>query len=284
MRTFEQAIQVYQELAELFDRHDEPRRRDQFFLLAAETAWKAGQTKQAEQIRRRLLQFNPSHLIKPYRNFQEARESFDVQSCLEELEEKYPLGTARQLLDEMWEIPASDEPEPVDRTEEIVPLGELPAQSPDLPQTAPLLEVPREVQGKPFKVYPEEEQPQPPQPNRQPPSAQPPIAPARQRQNPPLSTPRPRPQPAQPPKTPDIPPTMGLEQPREIPQPQHRRPRRSSAPSLPVESPAPEASGSGVLARFLCLLMSLGALMWVAYVLCEPFLGDLLKQYLPFAN
>src|SRR5438105_1343646 len=94
----EQTRQVYERLAEWYDREGQPKLRDWFLVLAADAAQTAGHAAEAERLRNRLLQRNPHHLLKPFASFAEALRSPDVQGYVADLRRTYPPAAAEQLL------------------------------------------------------------------------------------------------------------------------------------------------------------------------------------------
>jgi hypothetical protein len=90
--------QVFEELADRYDRRHEARQRDLFLVLAADAAWSDGRRGDAERLRGRLLQFNPHHLLGPFPSFAEALNSPDMQSYLSDLRRQFPVEEAETLL------------------------------------------------------------------------------------------------------------------------------------------------------------------------------------------
>jgi hypothetical protein len=96
-----ETIRVYVQLAEEHQKRDRAQERDRFLLLAADAAHAAGDPQLAEEMRRRILKQNPSHLLKPYGSFAEALQSLDLQAYVQQLREKYPPKKAERLLEEL---------------------------------------------------------------------------------------------------------------------------------------------------------------------------------------
>lgn len=65
MPPLDHMIHVYRELTEC----GETRMRDRFLLLAANAALASGQTEEAEQLRKQLVEANPHDLIRPHESF-----------------------------------------------------------------------------------------------------------------------------------------------------------------------------------------------------------------------
>jgi hypothetical protein len=96
MASTEQTVQHYHELAESYEQRGEAQMRDRFLVLAADAALTAGRPDEAERYRKRLLQLNPHHLLKPYASFAEAMKSRDVKDYIEALR-KYPPKKPEEL-------------------------------------------------------------------------------------------------------------------------------------------------------------------------------------------
>jgi hypothetical protein len=105
-------LDVFRELADQYERQGQPPMRDRFLVLAADAALAAGLTAEAEQLRQRLLQANPHHLLKPYGSFAQALQATDVQAYVEDLRQNYPLETAESLLRTLRE---NGRPAPLER-------------------------------------------------------------------------------------------------------------------------------------------------------------------------
>src|SRR3954454_21336692 len=98
MANAEQTRRVYEQLADWYDHDGQPKLRDWFLVLAADTAQTAGQADEGERLRGRLLQRNPHHLLRPFASFAEALRSPDVQGYVADLRRTYPPAAAEQLL------------------------------------------------------------------------------------------------------------------------------------------------------------------------------------------
>jgi hypothetical protein len=96
--TISRSLQVYAKLATWYERQGQPKLRDWFVVLAADSALALGNEEQSERLRQRLLQWNPHHLLRPFSTFAEAMQSPDVQDYIADLRRNYPLKTAEQLL------------------------------------------------------------------------------------------------------------------------------------------------------------------------------------------
>jgi hypothetical protein len=119
MLSVDQAVRVYQELANWHVQMGQAQMRDRFLVLAADALHTAGREEAAEQVRIRLLQINPHHLFKPYGSLAEAMRSPDVRNYIEGLRRTYPPDKAAHLLeslrsgkDEAGEKKGPLEPEP----------------------------------------------------------------------------------------------------------------------------------------------------------------------------
>jgi hypothetical protein len=141
MRNAETMLRVYEELANRFARQNEPRYRDHCLVLAADVALSASRPQDAEHLRKRLLQFNPHHLLRPFASMAEAMQAPDVQEYVADLRRQWPADYAQKLY-----------------LEGDKALAETPAPSVKLPRT----EVPRQtepgtapaVQAKPVAAVP----------------------------------------------------------------------------------------------------------------------------------
>jgi hypothetical protein len=124
MHSSEHTQQVYQELADAFDRQQNPGMRDLFLMLAADTALRVGQETEAERLRQRLLRLNPSHMLRPYSSFAEAASYPDIRDYLDGLRQKYPPEAAEEMLESI--VPVSPSPEDdVPMTLPPTPRGQL---------------------------------------------------------------------------------------------------------------------------------------------------------------
>ncbi len=92
------ALQVYKELADWYERQGQAAMRDRFLILAAEAAFSAGKTDEAERLRQRLLQANPHHMLKPFSTFAQALQSSNIQIYIHDLQTNYPIDKAQRLL------------------------------------------------------------------------------------------------------------------------------------------------------------------------------------------
>jgi len=91
-------IHVYRELAEREAERGATQMRDRFLLLAADAALTAGQSDEAEQLRKQLVEANPHHLIRPYESFAEAMKAPEVYSYIADLRDTYAPEEAEQKL------------------------------------------------------------------------------------------------------------------------------------------------------------------------------------------
>ena len=90
--------QVYEQLAQRFEREQEPRQRDNLLVLAADAAFNAGRPEEAERLRRRLLDLNPHHLLRPFESFADALQTPDIREFVADLRRRYPPEYAERLL------------------------------------------------------------------------------------------------------------------------------------------------------------------------------------------
>jgi hypothetical protein len=131
MTSLEQAVHVYEELADWHERENQAEHRDGFLILAADAALLAKQPLEAERLRGRLLQFNPQHLLRAFSSFETARRSPAVQRIVEDWRQRYPAEAASDLL-------ATLKGEPTPRI---------------LPPTVPSIDLDMDESPEPFKVY-----------------------------------------------------------------------------------------------------------------------------------
>lgn len=97
----EETQRLFEELANRFDRRQEPRQRDIFLVLAADTALSGGRGGEAERLRARLLQSNPHHLLRPFPTLREALHSSDMRDYVADLRRRFPTTHAEELLETM---------------------------------------------------------------------------------------------------------------------------------------------------------------------------------------
>ena len=109
METRTDLRQLYLDLADGYERREQPQFRDRFLVLAADAALAAGATQEAERVRQRLLGVNPHHMLKPYPSFGKAMEIDDVQHYVRDLRKNYPPDIARGLLRSMHQIDEAHE-------------------------------------------------------------------------------------------------------------------------------------------------------------------------------
>jgi hypothetical protein len=124
---------IYAELAKFC--HDSGRfqERDRFLILAADSAWSAGAIDQAEQLRSRILEYNPNHLLKPYPSFDEALKSPDIQAYVQQLRRGYPQERAVAMLKEFVGDRRSESEDTLKADSPIFKLASPPPPRFDLP-------------------------------------------------------------------------------------------------------------------------------------------------------
>jgi hypothetical protein len=249
MNTQVNSLAVYKELADHYERQKQPAMRDRFLVLAADAAWKAGQHEEAEQLRQRLLQVNPHHLLKPYSSFAQALEAPDVQTYVRDLRTNYPPELAEGLLRNVR--PAATQPPVKDNPPTAVPV------------TAPLMDLASEATlplgatvDQPLKVYQVKDEPEE-APARPAPAA--PARPGPRKDTPPKSGPYPA-RPATP-----------------VPGAARPSPAARPAPPAPLYAPLPPPpdaaaqSGAWLGPALGGLVVILGVAL-AAYALGRPFL------------
>lgn len=138
---------VYAELAKYC--HDTGRfqERDRFLILAADSAWSAGDIDQAEKFRSRILDYNPNHLLKPYPSFDEALKSPDIKAYVQQLRRGYPQERAAAMLKEF----VGDRREAIEET--------VKANSPIFNLAPPRFDLPAKGEAPPPAVRPKAAEP-----------------------------------------------------------------------------------------------------------------------------
>jgi hypothetical protein len=239
MSTQVNSLAVYKELADHYERQKQPAMRDRFLVLAADAAWKAGQHEEAEQLRQRLLQANPHHLLKPYSSFAQALQAPDVQTYVRDLRTNYPPELAEGLLRNVR--PSAATPQPKEKPPAAVPV------------TAPLMDLANEATlplgatvDQPLKVYQVKDEPAAP------------ARPASRKDTAPKSGPQPA-RPATP-----------------VPGPPRPAPAARPAAAAPLYAPLPPppeavSQGGAWLGSALGGLLVLAGLALAAYALGRPF-------------
>jgi hypothetical protein len=104
----EKTIQLYEDLADHFNRQKDARQRDACLVLAADAAYALGRPDHAERLRLRLLKESPHSLLKPYSSFGEARKAPDIQLFLENLRSQYPPQEAERILGKKGSSPKEE--------------------------------------------------------------------------------------------------------------------------------------------------------------------------------
>jgi len=252
MNSHEQALAVYVDLADHFQRKDDPGMREIFLVLAADTALKAGQPAKAEQLRAELLTDNPYHLLKPFPTFAEAIQHPDIEIYVADLREKYPVEVARDLLEPL--LPGALALSPQEQASRPVDTGPLtPPPTRRQPAAVPPAPRPPEDPSEPLRVFREA----PDVAETQPPPTLPP-------QRAPRPAGQPRPAPAAPPRPrPPAPPPAGRPRPLAPPQPVAAAPPARTAPaaSPPEEGKLTAGAWVGTLLFMVMLAAGVALLM-----------------------
>lgn len=94
-------IELYQQIAEAYHAQGKYQERDRFLVLALDAAQSSGQNNTAEQVRQRLLELNPNHLIKPYNNCAVAMQAPNFVAYVTQLRKNFPAAKAQALLQEL---------------------------------------------------------------------------------------------------------------------------------------------------------------------------------------
>jgi hypothetical protein len=257
------ALEVYQELAEIYEQQGQAQMRDRFLLLAADAAQATGQGELAERYRQRFLSANPDHMIQAYSSFGRALHAPDVQLYLSNLRLNYPPEVAVELLRSLrsqgFSAPVTPRASTYSLAEDETLHLEEPPAPPRKPMSNPRPGASRQSTGsdQPSSwppVGPDETVAFPPSvPRKAAPAARAAPAPI------PVAPPSPRPAPIPVLPEPDPPPP---------PTPAARR-SQSRQPSRNEDEPA---SSSGWLATLLFLVVIGGALALVGFTLVRPFL------------
>lgn len=118
---------IYQELAIRYERQNDARMRDVFYLLAADIAYSSGRHADAERIRNEMIDANPKSVVQPFSSFGDALKSMDIQDYLADLRRQFPPDEAEKLLTKVRANPlgqASDVKKvPSQRdTQEVIPM------------------------------------------------------------------------------------------------------------------------------------------------------------------
>ncbi|HQR05599.1 MAG TPA: hypothetical protein PLN21_02195 [Gemmatales bacterium] len=93
--------ELYQQIAETYHSQGKFQERDRFLVLALDAAQSSGHGNTAEQIRQRLLELNPNHLIKPYNNIAAAMQAPNFIAYVSQLRKNFPPAKAQVLLQEL---------------------------------------------------------------------------------------------------------------------------------------------------------------------------------------
>src|SRR4051812_12942612 len=92
------SLSIYRELADWYERREQPPMRDRFLVLAAAAALDAALAEEAERLRLRLPQATPPPLLRPYAPLAQALEAPDVKTYVHTLQRNYPPEVAEGLL------------------------------------------------------------------------------------------------------------------------------------------------------------------------------------------
>lgn len=94
-------IELYQSVADAYHAQGKYQERDRFLVLALDAAHTSAQYNLAEQIRGKLLQLNPNHLMKPYPDCSTAIQSPNFSTYLQQLRKNFPPAATAKLLNEL---------------------------------------------------------------------------------------------------------------------------------------------------------------------------------------
>ncbi len=119
---------IYQELALRYERQNDARLRDVFYLLAADVAHAAGRYADADKIHREMIEVNPHSVVQPFDSFGDALQSMDIQDYLADLRRQFPPDEAEKLLTKVRANPLGQPSDVVRRTlsqrdtQEVIPM------------------------------------------------------------------------------------------------------------------------------------------------------------------
>ena len=242
-------IELYQQVAEAYHAQSKYQERDRFLVLALDAASSAGHNVQAEQIRTKLLELNPNHLIKPYLNCAVALQSPNFITYASQLRKNFPPVKAQALLNELGGPRTPARPKATMLAETTFPMAE-PLEDRKTPTWSQLnVEMKtRTGAGPNIGII------QTPEPRSL--SSNDPLA------NVPMS-----PQPPAPFNLAPAPRTTAQQKPQIIPAPSRR-----SQPRDTIDA------GSGVVGNFLFIVLFLAAIATLAYIFVLPFYPEVAKM------
>lgn len=255
MATTSEAVEVYRQVAEEYQRLGAPEKRDRFFLLAADAAYALGHREEAERLRRSILNGNPDHLLKPYGSLEEALRSPDIQAYVQQLRRRYPLESASALLVQLRRTgqaspAASSLPPPRHAFDDLTLPLETDVRGNGQAATPPGRSAVRPAASpRPGKEKPMSDAAQPGRPANNPKAVWPAGTPSRE--------------------TPGGPGVFGLK-----PEPLPPRPSPLAPAAAPLAAPtsAPEEPIAGAwVGGMLCVVAVLAALALLVYVFAAPF-------------
>jgi hypothetical protein len=258
------ALNVYRDLADRYDKLNQFSMRDRFLMLAASAALDAGQVAEAERLRGRLLQQNRHHMLRPYGSFEEAVGAPDVQTYLVDLKTNYPPDLAEQLLASLKDGKPPPPSKPLSQRRPALD----PAPAP-IPPTAPVVDPyqppakparPTWESAVPYRMADEVEVTAPVPDMRD--LARPAPQPAKPR--------APRPSPSSETERHPIRPTVPVPLP--VPAPRPAAPKPTAAPVAPEPEPHREDAGGAWLCVLLTGIAAVAGLAVGGFTLARPFL------------
>jgi hypothetical protein len=271
-------LTLYRELADRYEKTSQFSMRDRFLMLAADAAFHAGQTLEAERLRQRLLGQSKHHMMRPYNSFAEAFAAPDVQTYLNDLRANYPPEVAMQMLDSL----KGTKHQNLEQTQQVEratrPSPTTPPQT-SIPVTAPLLDPYGGAPTKPpFRIVDEQPRQNAPIPTTKP-LGQP--LPGRKIVTP-IPVDPPPPPPAPPPKPAPKAAPLSTSIPLAVPpgKPVVSIPLPASSPSTPKPAPKPvpvqpepeSPTGPSWLSIVLGGLALLIGGAWVVYTIARPLM------------
>lgn len=259
-------IELYQQVAEAYHTQNKFQERDRFLVLALDAAQTAGQNGLAEQIRSKLLELNPNHLIKPYSSSEAALQAPNFVTYLSQLRKNFPPAKAKALLQEMPEGIVA-RPKRTMLADASFPVAD-PVEDASTP-TWSQVSIPSKQKAAVSTTFPAPRLPEPPVPIQKTPAPM---------QTLPMKTPN---DPlANVPMTSATPPPFQFEQP--------ARPKTAPA-RQPVIVPAPKRQAPGKLesptsiwmGNMLFVVLFLTSIALLAYVFVLPFYPEVAKMLRP---
>ncbi len=123
---------LYEHLANREEAQGVAQTRDRYLILAADAALSAGDEREAERLRGRLLEHNPSHMLRPYASLSEAMQSADVENYIADLRGTYPPEEAERELARDGDAPTFETEAPEKESTPLRLADSEPAEAPEI--------------------------------------------------------------------------------------------------------------------------------------------------------